>query len=150
MRGSFERSTRIAASPTKVWEVLHDVDLLASFSSHLGSVTVVDPDRSWTVSLQDRVGPVTLSAPMQVEIVNETREEVISIRASGRDRGPGTLLRVEATVRIDQEDGDKHLVLSGRFDMTGKVAMLGAGVARRQAEKIIDEFWSNLTKVLQT
>lgn len=149
MRGSFERSTRIAAAPTKVWETLHDVDLLASFSSHLGSVTVVDPDRTWTVSLQDRVGPVTLSAPMHVEIVQETREVEISIRASGRDRGPGTMLTVEATMRLDQSEDDV-LTLSGRFDMTGKVALLGATVARRQAEKIIDEFWSNLTKVLQT
>lgn len=148
MRGSFERTTSIGASPGRVWATLHDVNLLASFSSHLGHVTTVEPDRSWNVNLQDHVGPLRLSAPMQVEILEETEEVEISIRASGKDRGPGTLLVVEATMRLDQAE-DGVLTLSGRFDLTGKVVRFGAAVAKRQADRMIDEFWSNLTKVLQ-
>lgn len=145
MRGEFERSGRIAAAPADVWATLHDVDQLASFSSNLGAVTVVEPDRRWKTSLQDRVGLLKLSAPMDVEIVEETEMAEVSIRASGQDRGPGTRLAVEASVRIEQIDGATQLTLTGWYDLKGKVARLGGAVARRQAESMIDEFWANLT-----
>ncbi|HET9261309.1 MAG TPA: SRPBCC family protein [Acidimicrobiia bacterium] len=150
MRESFVRTARVEASPARVWEVLHDTNLLSSLSSHLGAVRVVEPGRAWEVSLKDRVGVLTLSAPMQVEILEETDEATISVRAFGQDRGPGTRLIVEATIRLDQTDAGTELNMSGWFELIGKVAMLGAGVARRQAGKMIDEFWSNLTKGLQT
>jgi carbon monoxide dehydrogenase subunit G len=131
------------------WATLHDVDQLAAYSSHLGPVTTVEPDRRWKVSLQDRVGPFKLSAPMDVVIVEETSLVEISIRASGQDRGPGTRLVVEASVRLDQANGETQLALSGTYDLRGRVASLGGAVARRQAETMIDEFWTNLTTGLQ-
>jgi carbon monoxide dehydrogenase subunit G len=149
MRGSFERTTRTTASPSDAWATLHDVDQLAAYSSHLGPVTTVEPDRRWKVSLQDRVGPFKLSAPMDVVIVEETSLVEISIRASGQDRGPGTRLVVEASVRLDQANGETQLALSGTYDLRGRVASLGGAVARRQAETMIDEFWTNLTAALK-
>jgi len=86
---------------------------------------------------------------MDVEIVEEKPLEEVSIRASGQDRGPGTRLVVEALVRLDRLDGDTHLTLQGWFDLRGRGAKLGAAVARRQAEAMIDEFWTNLTASLQ-
>ncbi len=150
MQGSFQRSTRITASPADTWEALHDVDRLASYSSHLGPVATVEPDRSWQVALQDRMGPVKLSAPMHVELVEETPLVDVSIRASGKDRGPGTRLNVEAEVRIEQVDDGTQLTLNGTFDLTGRGVRLGAAVAKRQAETMVDEFWANLTTDLQT
>lgn len=149
MRGTFERSTRIMATPADAWAKLHDVNQLAAYSSHLGPVTIVEPDRRWKTSLRDRVGPFKLSAPMDVEIVAEKSMEQVSIRASGQDRGPGTRLVVEASVRIDQTSGETHLNLKGWYDLKGRVATLGATVAKRQAETMIDEFWTNLTLGLQ-
>lgn len=150
MRGMFERSTRIAASPDEAWATLHDVDKLATFSSHLGPVTTVEPDRLWKTSLQDRVGPFKLSAPMDVEIVEETVMASVSIRASGQDRGPGTRLVVEASVRLHQTNDETLLTLMGSYDLRGRVVTLGAAVARRQAETMIDEFWANLTVDLRS
>lgn len=145
MRGSFERRTQVAASPADVWATLHDVDLLASYSSHLGPVTTVEPERVWRTTLQDRVGPLKLSAPMEVELVAETAMVEVSIRGSGQDRGPGTRLVVEASVLLDQTNGATHLSLKGWYDLSGRAASLGAAVVRRQAERMIDEFWRNLT-----
>lgn len=150
MRGSFQRTTRTAAAPADVWETLHDVDRLASFSSHLGPVTTIEPDRLWKTSLQDRVGPFRLSAPMDVAIVDEIPAVEISIRALGQDRGPGTRLVVEASVRIDRTNGDTQLTLQGTYDLKGRVATFGVAVAKRQAETMIDEFWANLTSDLQS
>jgi len=150
MRGSFERSTQIAASPADAWATLHDVEELASFSSHLGPVTTVEADRRWKTSIQDRAGPLKLSAPMDVEIVEETAMVEVSIRASGQDRGPGTKLVVDASVHIDRVNGGIRLTLQGSYDLRGRVAALGAGVARRQAKTMIDEFWANLTGGLES
>lgn len=145
MEDTFERTGLVTVPPAEVWARLHDVDLLASYSSHLGPVTTIEPGQRWKVSLEDRLGLLKLSAPFDVEIVEETAPLEVSIRASGRDRGPGTRLGVEASIRIDQTDGDTLLTLIGSYDLTGKAVTLGAGVARRRAATMIDEFWTNLT-----
>lgn len=150
MRESFERSALIGASRGDAWATLHDVDRLASYSSHIGPVTIVQRDRRWMTSLQDRVGLLRLSAPMEVEVIAETAMAEISIRASGKDRGPGTRLLVEASIRIDQTSEGTQMNLHGRYDLRGKVASLGTAVAKRQAETMIDEFWSNLTADLKS
>ncbi|MFZ0014837.1 MAG: SRPBCC family protein [Acidimicrobiia bacterium] len=149
MRDSFQRTARVAASPADVWATLHDVDRLASYSSHVGEVTTAEPDRLWKTSLQDRKGPLRLSAPMDVELVEETEAAEISIRASGQDRGPGTKLAVTASVRLDPSDGGTQLTLSGSYELRGRGVTLGAAVARRQANTMIDEFWANLIAGLQ-
>jgi carbon monoxide dehydrogenase subunit G len=86
---------------------------------------------------------------MDVVIVEKTSLVEISIRASGQDRGPGTRLLVEASVRLDQANGETKLALSGTYELRGRVATLGGAVARRQAETMIDEFWTNLTAALK-
>lgn len=149
MRGSFTRTTEVTAAPEEIWATIHDVDRLAGFSSHLGPVTVITDDRRWQVSLHDRVGPFKLSAPMDIELVAETDRVEVSIRASGKDRGPGTRLEVEASVRIDQTKHGSGLTLEGSYDLKGRIARLGGPVAKQQAETMIDEFWSNLTGSLQ-
>ncbi len=149
MRGSFERMSQTTATAADVWTVLHDVDRLASYSKHLGPVTVVEPDQRWTTSLQDRVGLLKLSAPMDVEIVDEVASAKVSILAYGQDRGPATRLVVEASIRLDQTNEGTQLALEGSYDLTGRVATLGAAVARRQAETMIEEFWTNLTADLE-
>lgn len=145
MRDSFERVAVVTAPATVIWATLHDVSLLASYSRHLGPVTTIEPGRRWKVPLQDRVGLLKLSAPFDVAIVEDIATAVVSIRASGRDKGPGTQLAVEASVRISQEKGNTQLNLAGSYELTGKVVTLGAAVARRRAATMIDEFWTNLT-----
>ncbi|HEU4319749.1 MAG TPA: SRPBCC domain-containing protein [Acidimicrobiia bacterium] len=145
MRGSFQRSALLAVSLEDVWAGLHDVDRLASYSTHLGPVENIDPGERWKTSLQDRVGLVKLSAPMEVAIVEETHGERISIHATGRDKGPGTRLVVEATVRLTESGPDTELDLEGTYELTGRATRLGAAVARRQAESMVEEFWANLT-----
>jgi len=136
---------QMAATPAEIWATLHDFDRLASYSSHLGPVTTVEPERLWKTSLRDRRGPIRLSAPMEVELVAETAMTEISIRASGRDRGPGTKLVVEASILLETAKGGTRLTLEGSYDLRGRGVTLGAVVARRQAETMIDEFWANLT-----
>lgn len=145
VKGSFQRSALVAVSPADVWDALHDVDRLASYSSYVGPVETVEPGRRWKTSLQDRVGLLKLSAPMEVSVVEETEGESISINASGRDTGPGTRLVVDAQIRLGDSDGSTEMVLEGSYELTGRATRLGAGVARRQAESMVEEFWVNLT-----
>lgn len=146
MQDSFERSMTIASAQETVWALLHDVDELASCSSHLGAVTTVEINRLWKATLEDRVGPFKLSALIDVEIISEDPMETVAIRASGQDRGLGTRLVVEAavTTRSADEPGTVDVVMQGSYDITGRVATLGAAVVRRQANSMLDEFWINL------
>ena len=145
MKAKFQRSGLVDAPLAEVWECLHDVDRLATYSSYVGPVETIEPGQRWKTSLQDRVGLFKLSAPMEVSVVEEAESENISISASGRDTGPGTRLVVEASMRLGESDGATALVLEGSYELTGRATRLGAGVARRQAESMVEEFWVNLT-----
>jgi carbon monoxide dehydrogenase subunit G len=152
MKDTFERRMAVGLPLADAWTYLHDVDALASCSSYLQPVEVIEDGRRWSTVLQDRVGPFRLSAPVVVEILDERDLQSIEMRASGQDRGLGTRLRVDAAMQCrHSDDGDgTALVMRGTYDVTGRVAALGAAVVRRQAGTMIDEFWRNLEALLGT
>lgn len=151
MQESFRREGEVGAQRESVWELLGDVYALASFSSRLKDVEPIVQGQEWRLILSDRVGPIELSAPMSVEIVDSSYLELITISAVGQDRGLGTRLNVQASVGC-QERGSNSLVvtLEGTYEVIGKVANLSSSIVRRQANSMIDEFWSNFVKYLES
>jgi len=147
MREDFTREAEVALQRSVVWDVLNDVDALASCSTRLAEVTSVVADQEWQLVLSDRVGPMTLSAPMSVTVVERTPTEQVRIVARGHDRLLGTRLEVEASVgcaetpTVDQT----RVTLVGSYDVSGKAANLGSTIVRRQAKAMIDEFWQNFS-----
>lgn len=150
MQDSFVREMTVrGAAGQEVWPLLRDVDLLASCSTAVGDVQERVEGTEWSVSLVRKVGRFQLAAPLTVAVVGEEEGSVLKVQALGTDRKIGARLDVDASMKMEDLPGGVRLVLTGRYEVTGRIASLGSGIVRRHATEMIDEFVQNFPAAVE-
>ena len=138
---TFRRRFDTPRSPQECWEVLTDVDRVASWVPIVHDVVTVAPLRRYTAVLEDRVGPFRLRADLELQVTRLEPGQSIAFRAEGQDRQVGSRLVVEALMTLTGGATDATAVdLAGSYSVEGRVATLGASVIRHKAEAIIAQF----------
>ena len=152
MREAVEREFVVDAARAEVWPRLLDVETVASWLPIMHSVTEVSSGgsgidgSSFLAAFEDRVGPFSLRADLRIEVAGVRELEEVSIRARGEDRQIRSRIMIDAAAQLSDEDpGQTRVRLSGAYEITGRVATLGAGVIRSKANKLIDTFCTNAT-----
>ena len=150
MREAVEREFVVDAVRAEVWPRLLDVEKVASWLPIVHSVTEVSSGgsgidgSSFQAAFEDKVGPFSLRADLRIEVTGVRESEEVSIRARGEDRQIRSRIMIDAACRLADEGPDRTRVrLSGAYEITGRVATLGAGVIRSKANKLIDTFCTN-------
>lgn len=150
MREAVDREFVVQAARGDVWPRLLDVHAVASWLSIMHSVTEVSSGSSgidgssFRAAFEDKVGPFTLRADLHIEVAGVRDLEEVSIRARGEDRQIRSRIMIDAAARLsDAGPGRTRVRLSGSYEITGRVATLGAGVIRSKATKLIDTFCIN-------
>ena len=133
-----------------VWPRLLDVHAVASWLPIMHSVTEVSSGpsgmdgSSFQAAFEDKVGPFSLRADLHIEVAGVRDSEEVSIRARGEDRQIRSRIMIDAAARLSDAGPDQTRVrLSGSYEITGRVATLGAGLIRSKATKLIDTFCTN-------
>ena len=147
MQQDFSRTLRLGAPPEAVWETIRDVRRVASWLSIVREVKDVDPPRRYSALLEDRIGPFAMRADLKVEM-EERGPRAMRVSASGEDRQVGS--RIGATIDLEAKDAGPgtELAISGRYEVVGRVATLGAGAIRKKGDHILDEFAKSAEKEL--
>lgn len=149
MQQSFRRDVRLTSSSATVWTRLLDFHTVASWVSILENVRQIEPLKRFTAVLRDRLGPFRLRADLSVEIVEIEDGSRVHIRADGQDRQVRSRITVDAALRVRQvPDAGSHVDVEGTYEVTGRVATLGAGSIRKKASLILDEFFEHLMQEL--
>ena len=155
MREQVLREFVVEATRDEVWPRLLDVETVASWLPIMHSITEVSPGpsgidgSSFQAAFEDRVGPFSLRADLRIEVAGVREGEEMSIRARGEDRQIRSRILIDAACSLADEDPDRTRVrLSGTYEITGRVATLGAGVICSKAAKLIDTFCTNATTAL--
>ena len=157
MREAVDREFVVEAARAKVWPRLLDVETVASWLPIVHSVTEVSSGpsgidgSSFQAAFEDRVGPFSLRADLRIEVAGVREPEELSIRARGEDRQIRSRIMIDAAAHLSDAGPDRTRVrLSGAYEITGRVATLGAGVIRSKASKLIDTFCTNAAQGLST
>ncbi len=152
MREAIDREFVVEAPRVEVWPRLLDVQAVASWLPIMHSVTEVSPGgsgidgSSFQAAFEDKVGPFSLRADLHIEVAGVRDGEEVSIRARGEDRQIRSRIMIDAACELDDDGpGCTRVRLSGTYEITGRVATLGAGVIRSKANKLIDTFCTNAT-----
>jgi carbon monoxide dehydrogenase subunit G len=133
----FAKTIRLDAGPDTVWDAVNDVRRVASWVSIVREVRDVDPPRLYAALLEDRLGPFAMRADLDITVERDAGHATESgggrrmrVTASGEDRQVTS--RISATIELaDEPDGNgTSLGVIGRYEVTGKVATLGAGAIR--------------------
>ena len=146
MHQDIARSVAVASPRAEVWAALLDFQRVASWLSIVGEVRELEPLRRYSAVLEDRVGPFALRADLAATVRAE--EPHLRVEASGEDRQVASRITATVDLAMADEDGATRITVSGGYDITGKIATLGAGAIRKKGEKVLDEFVANLTREL--
>jgi carbon monoxide dehydrogenase subunit G len=145
----FTRTLELASGPDRCWSVLTDVEELVSWVRILHSATELEPLRSYSAVLEDRVGPFALRADLSIEVNVLEAGSAVDVSASGRDRAINSQIDIEGSLRLEVlASAGTRLRLTGQYQVTGRAAALGAGVVRKKGDAAVDEFLGNAVRVL--
>ena len=142
----FARTIRLAARPDAVRTAVLDVRRVASWLSIVRDVRDVDPPRRYAALLEDRLGPFAMRADLDVRV--EADGDRLKVSAAGEDRQVASRIAATIDLAIDADGAGTALGVTGRYEVTGRVATLGAAAIRKKGDKILGEFFDNVAKEL--
>lgn len=133
----------------RCWEVLTDVDTLASWVGIVHSVNELEHLVSYKAVLEDRLGPVRLKAPLDVAVDIKEAGVRATIHAAGKDPQVNSAITIDVDMTLtDVPDGGTQMNLTATYSVLGKVAAMGGGLIKKKADKIIAEFLTNSQQAL--
>jgi uncharacterized protein len=143
----FAKTVRLDASPELVWNALLDFHAVASWLSIVREVRDIEPPRRYAAMLEDRLGPFAMRADLDLAVdIKDGRRLLVS--ASGEDRQVASRIAATIELAVDPDGAGTSLEVKGRYEVTGKVATLGAGAIRKKGDRILQEFFDSASKAL--
>ena len=142
------RTVHVLAPPDRVWNVLLDFQRVASWLPVVHDLREMEPMRRYATVLQDKVGPFALKADLSIEVAADDAARRLKVSGSGEDRQIASRISAALDLAVTAVDGGSDIAVNGRYEITGKVATLGAGAIRKKGDKVLEEFFSNLEREL--
>jgi len=136
----FRESFSVDRPVAECWDVLVDVARVSGWVSVVGEVTEHEHLSRYSAVLEDRLGPFKLRADLEVEVVSINEPSSIVIRADGEDRAGVARITMGATLALEEIDAGCRVSIEGQYEVTGRLATMGASVIRKKAETILEEF----------
>ena len=144
-----ERDLDVTAPPERLWAVLWDVPRMVACLPGCTEAREVEPQKRYEAHMSQRVGPISLSVPMQVTIVDVVPPGSLALEAKGRDGSLGASVAMSVRLVVAPRGGGSRLRVEAEGKILGKLGALGHGVIQRRAEELIDEFGVRLKRVVE-
>jgi len=145
----FNRTLTVPAGETAVWSTITDVATVAGWVSIVGQVEELDHLASYRAVLSDRMGPFKLGAELSLKVTQLSPPQRIGFTAEGEDRQIGSRIKVQALMALLPVGEETMVEVQGSYEVTGRVATLGASMIRTKGEKILDEFFTALAHAFE-
>jgi carbon monoxide dehydrogenase subunit G len=143
----FAKTIMLDASPELVWSAVLDFHRVASWLSIVREVRDVDPPRRYSALLEDRLGPFAMRADLDLT-VDISKGRSLRVSAAGEDRQVASRIAATIELAVEPNGAGTSLGVTGRYEVTGRVATLGAGAIRKKGERILQEFFDSASKEL--
>src|SRR4051794_1387647 len=93
---NFSRDAVVHGSRAGVWRTGTDVNVLASWITRLGEVSVISPVEQYSARLQDRIGRFSVTADLDGRVTEYTEPEYIVVTMKGEARQVSSRISVKA------------------------------------------------------
>lgn len=134
------REVLVAVPPAELWSLLWDVPRMVECVPGCVEAREVEPERRYAARMKQKVGPISLSVPLDVEILEAEPPRRIVLRARGRDPLIGAEIAMRVTIECAARDDGTALRVEADGRVLGKLGGLGHGVIQRKAEEAVEEF----------
>ena len=143
------REVPIGVSPAALWELLWDVQRIVECVPGCVEAREVEPHQFYAARMSQKVGPISLSVPLDVRVVEAVTSRRLALEAKGRDPAIGAEIAMRVTLEIEACGEESLLRIDAEGRILGKLGALGHGVIQRKAEEAIEEFGARLKRVAQ-
>ncbi|HEY4911603.1 MAG TPA: SRPBCC domain-containing protein [Methylomirabilota bacterium] len=140
------REIAITATPAALWTLLWDVPRMVECVPGCVEAREMEPHRRYTARMTQKIGLVSLTVPLDVEIVAAQPPRHLTLHAKGRDPVLGAEIKMQVTLDIDERESGSVLRVDVVGRVLGKLGALGHGVIEGKAEATLDEFGVRLRK----
>jgi uncharacterized protein len=142
------RGIDVRVAPPVAWTLICDVSALAACAPNVSELRALEPEGRYTALVSDRLGPFTLSVPVEIEIREAEVEHRIVARLAGADRRGQARVRGDLVGTVEPTSGGTRVTLSMKLEVLGKLATIGATPMRRRADDLFSTFAQRLQAAL--
>lgn len=143
------RELPILAPPAALWELLWDVRRIVECVPGCVEAREIEPHRRFAARMTQKVGPISLSVPLDVLVVEADPCRRLTFSAKGRDPAIGAEIAMRVTLDIEARGDESLLKIDAEGRILGKLGALGHGVIQRKAEEAVDEFGARLQRAVR-
>lgn len=143
-----DRTVRLPASADATWSTLVDFERVASWLAVVRDVREIEPLKRYTTVLQDRVGPFAMKADLAIDVAADPATRTLRVSGSGEDRQIASRISASLDVTVVPESDGCTLRVKGRYEITGRIATLGASAIRKKGDKVLEDFFTKATHEL--
>lgn len=143
------RDLDVAVPPETLWETLWDVSRMVTCLPGCTEAREVEPHRRYAAKMSQRMGPITLSLPLDVTISRAVAPSSLALEARGRDPLLGANVAMTVALDVTPRAGGSRLHIEADGKILGKLGALGHGMIQRKGEELIDEFGARLRRVVE-
>jgi len=140
MAVEFDRSIEVETPAEQVWARILELDCIPGWVPIIHDLEEIEHLARYEAVLQDSVGPFKLSADLDIFVTEHEHPSWIRIHVDGEDRHVGSRVRIEGTLTLEPTDAGSRLRFHGEYEVTGRVATLGASMIRTKATAMLDAF----------
>jgi carbon monoxide dehydrogenase subunit G len=142
------RSVHVAASPETAWSALLDFPKVASWLTVVRDLKEVERMKRYTTVLEDRIGPFALRADLAIDVAADPAARRLHVSGAGEDRQIASRISATLDLAVVEAATGSDVVVSGGYEITGRIATLGAGAIRKKGDKVLEEFFARLAREL--
>ena len=140
------RELLVETPPEALWPLLWDVPRMAACLPGCTDAQEVTPHQRYRARMTQKVGPISLSVPLDVEILAAEPPRHLALSARGRDPLVGAEISMRVTIDCEPAGTGARLSIGAEGQVLGKRGGLGQGIIQRKAEEALDEFGRRLAR----
>ena len=144
-----ERELDLAVPPERLWATLWDVPRMVTCLPGCAEAREVEPRRRYQAHMRQRVGPISLSVPLEVTVSSAVPPTSLALEARGRDGVLGARVEMSVTLAVMPREAGSRVRIEAEGKILGRLGALGHGVIQRKAEELIDEFGARLRRTVE-
>jgi carbon monoxide dehydrogenase subunit G len=145
---TFDRELEVSGSPEAAWTTFTDVRRVVGWISVVEDAQEVEPLSRYTAVLQDKIGMFSLRADLDITLSDVVEPRQLRAHADGQDRQVGARIVIDGLIELSETGAGTRVKVSGTYHVTGKAATLGASSIRRKGDKVLEDFFGNLSREL--
>jgi carbon monoxide dehydrogenase subunit G len=143
------REVAIVVPAQALWDLLWDVRRIVECLPGCVDAREVEAHQRYAAKMQQKVGPISLSLPLDVKVVEADAPRRLALDARGRDPVVGAEVAVRVTLDVVSRGEESTLRIDAEGRILGRLGALGHGVIQRKAEETIEEFGARLQRVVR-